>query len=182
MIKLGETIIEDGINIKPNKKRQTVRAIILKDKKVLMLYSKLFNDYTFPGGGIKEFEDHASTLSRELLEEVGAKEIKAVKPFGFTTEIKYGINSYDNIYEQTSYYYLVEAQNFTKPSYVGREKHQGLKPVFINYKKAIKHNEKIYKKRLKNDEKGFKTVILRDNLVLKYIGEQIEKIWINYQI
>lgn len=176
MNKLGPTIIEKGINEQPTKKRETVRAIILNNGKVKLLYSKMFNDYTFPGGGIKENEDHEKALIRELEEELGAKEIKVIKPIGFTEEVRYGINSTNNIYKQTSYYYLVTCGKYLKPKYVGREKIQGLKSLFIKPEKAIKHNNLMYEIRNKNDEKGFKTVLKRENLVLKYIKDNYEKI------
>lgn len=31
--------------------RKTARAIILKGTTILMMYTKRYNDYTFPGGG-----------------------------------------------------------------------------------------------------------------------------------
>lgn len=177
MIKIGETIIEEGIlNNKPNRFRKTVRGIILKEAKVYMLYSKKFNDYTFPGGGIKEDEDHKEALKRELNEEFGASNINIIKPIGYTEEIRYGINSTNNTYLQTSYYYLVEADKFVEPNYIGREKEQGLSKKLVEINDAIKHNELVYETRDENSWKGFKTVLLRENSVLKYIGDNYEKI------
>lgn len=177
MIKIGETIIEAGISTnKPNRKRETVRGVILKDKQVYLLYSSKFNDYTFPGGGIKDNEEHVETLKRELREELGAIDIEIVAPIGYTEEIRYGINSTNNTYLQTSYYYLVDVGEFVAPNYVGREKNQGLSKRLVNIYEAINHNKIVYETRNEKKWKGFKTVLLRENLVLKYIGDKYEKI------
>lgn len=177
MIKISDTIIEDGIeDINPNRFRQTVRGIILEEDQVFMLYSEKFNDYTFPGGGIKDDEDHTEALKRELNEELGADDIRVLKPIGFTEEIRYGINSTNNTYLQTSYYYLVDVKNFSKPNYVGREKEQGLSKRLVSFEEAINHNQLVYETRDEEKWKGFKTVLLRENSVLKYIGDNYEKI------
>lgn len=56
MRKLSEIIVEDGIKDKNsyNWVRKASRGIVLKDDKVLMIYSPVFDDYTFPGGGVKK--------------------------------------------------------------------------------------------------------------------------------
>lgn len=170
MKKISDDIIENGININnANRERNTVRAVIKKNNYVFMLYSKLYNDYTFPGGGIKEDEDHIDSLKRELLEEVGATKINVVDKIGYIVEYRYGINSSNNIYKQTSYYYLVEILEQNKPSYVGREKMQGLEMKWVLIDDVIKHNELINNKRDKNANKGFQTVLIRENEILKHL-------------
>ena len=52
-------------------KRPSVRGIIIKNNKVAMVYSRKFDYYKFPGGGIENGEDHITTLKRELTEETG---------------------------------------------------------------------------------------------------------------
>ena len=176
MKKLGNTIIEESVKQDDLfRRRNTIRAVIIKDNKVLMLYSSLFDDYTFPGGGIKNGEDHLEALTRELKEEVGAGIVNIIKPLGYTEEIGYGINSSNNVYLQTSYYYLCEIDDVTEPKYVGREKLQGLETVYIDPKEIIKHNKMVNDKRLKDDNKGFQTVLVRENIVLDYIVEELLK-------
>lgn len=169
-MKIGKTIIEEGINLKLNlkrKKRKTVRAVVLNDQnEVLMIYSEVFNDYTFPGGGVKPKEKRKETLKRELAEETGAKGIEIIKKIGHTMEIKYSIGGSNNIYEQKSYYYLCSVEEFREPRLMGREIHQGLKTVFVDIEKAIKHNNKINESR---DADGMQTVLIRENIVLNKV-------------
>jgi len=178
MRKIGNDIVEEGIDIKlTNKERKTVRGVIIKNNEVYMLYSKLFDDFTFPGGGIKDDEDFKEALRRELYEETGAKEIEIIKAIGYVVEYRHGINSSKNIYKQTSYYYLVNVLKYDEPKYVGREKDQGLKMKWVNINDAINHNKKVNNKRNKETNKGFETVLIRENKVLKYLrGEDNEKI------
>ncbi|MBP5670154.1 MAG: NUDIX domain-containing protein, partial [Lachnospiraceae bacterium] len=52
-------------------RRDSVRGIIMKDGKVLLVHSKKYGYYKFPGGGIEGDEAHAQTLCREVREETG---------------------------------------------------------------------------------------------------------------
>lgn len=170
MNKIGNTIVENGINDFNNlKTRNTIRAVIIKDNKVLMLYSSLYDDYTFPGGGLKEDESHLDALKRELKEEVGANKVFNVKPLGYTKEIRYGITGSNSTYLQKSYYYTCDISNVEDPSFVGREKLQGLKSVYINPENIIKHNNLINEKRESKQNKGFQTVLIRENKILKHL-------------
>ena len=133
MKKIGNTIIEDGIKTFNNlKDRKTVRAVIIKNNQVLMLYSKLFDDYTFPGGGIKNGENMEEALKRELYEELGANTVKIIKEIGYTEEVRFGIKGSDSTYLQTSYFMLCEIDDIGEPNFVGREKIQGIIPVWVN--------------------------------------------------
>lgn len=51
--------------------RPSVRAVIIKDGKIAMVYSKKYNYYKFPGGGIEADECMEDALIREVLEETG---------------------------------------------------------------------------------------------------------------
>lgn len=174
MKKIGKTIIEKDIeNFDFQKERETVRAVIFNDEKICMLYSGLYNDYTFPGGGLKEGESHLDALKRELKEELGANLVKIIKPIGFTEEIRYGLNKNESIYKQTSYYYLCEVSQLSEPIFIGREKEQRLKFTCLSLNEAISQNEITNSKRDIKNHKGFTTVLRRENLILKYLKEKI---------
>lgn len=51
--------------------RPSARAVIIKDGKIAMVYSKKYNYYKFPGGGIEADECMEDALIREVLEETG---------------------------------------------------------------------------------------------------------------
>lgn len=168
---LGPMIIEEGIYLKPDKFRTTVRAVIFNEQKqVLMVYSKLYDDYTFPGGGLKDDEACDKALKRELREELGANKIKIKDPLGFIEETKYGLFQKDSIYLQTSKYYIVEIESLGKQRLEHREITHGIKPVWIDPQKAIDLNQVVM-----DDEKhrayGLKTVLLREQIVLEKIKE-----------
>lgn len=175
-MKIGKTIIEDTINlktIKRLKKRTTVRAVILNEQnKVLMLHSKIFNDYTFPGGGVKADESKKAALMRELREETGAINIYIIKSLGHTKEIKYSIGTSRAIYEQKSFYYLCKVDKLGTPNFVGRELDQGLKAVWIDIDGAIKHNAETKKTRTAVD--GMQTVLPRENRVLRILKRKLK--------
>lgn len=173
MTKIGETIVENGIKeINELKERTTVRGIRIKGDTVFMLYSKLYNDYTFPGGGVKEDENKEETLKRELLEEVGIVDAVVLDNIGYTVEYRYGISGSNSIYKQVSHYFLYEAFEFVEPTYFGREKKQGLSGVWVNIDEVIDHNKEVIKSDRTN-LKGYQTVLIRENQVLNYIKETL---------
>ena len=176
---LGPTIIEEGITGKPDKVRTTVRAVIINDKhQVLMVYSKLYNDYTFPGGGLKANEDRGKALKRELREELGAKKITILKDLGHIDEIKYGLYDRDSIYLQTSIYFLTKIEGLGKQRLEYREKEHGIKPLWVDVDDAIVHNQKVMDD-MNHKSYGLKTVLLREQVVLEKIKEMDlnEKVW-----
>lgn len=170
---IGELIVEGTIKKEEiSKYRTTVRAVILKDNKVYMLHSNMYNDYIFPGGGVKRNETLEEALRRELNEELGAINIKIIEPVGYTKEYRYGINSQENKYEQTSYYFLCEIAKIGKTNLNERETNQGLKPYWVEIDDVIKHNNKELNSRDEIKNRGFLTVLKRENLVLNYIKEK----------
>ncbi len=80
--------------------RDSVRAIILKYGKILLVYSKESNEYKFPGGGVNEHEIRHIALRREVLEEVGKKVSSVNEPLGYTDQM------YNDIYDDRKYFYL----------------------------------------------------------------------------
>jgi len=174
MKQIGDIFIEPGIPHDASfLERRTVRAVILNDhKEVLMLYSKAFDDYTFPGGGIKVMEDQKQALQRELHEELGALQIEIMKPIGYTIEKRFGLNGSGQVYLQSSTYYLTKIHQFGSTSFVGREQEHGLESKWIQPMDAIRHNQKVIKD-IHHQKEGLKTVLPREEAVLKYIEENI---------
>lgn len=174
-MRIGQRIIEDGIHSSVySKKRETARAVIMnEEKQVLMVYSNLFNDYTFPGGGIKAQETHSDALRRELYEEVGARKISIIELFGETEEIRYGINESNTIYLQTSYYYNVSIIENGDQHLIDREILHGLEPRWIKIEDALIHNQTVMKDE-KHQQKGLKTVLIRENIILNMLKEKLK--------
>jgi 8-oxo-dGTP pyrophosphatase MutT (NUDIX family) len=172
MIILDPCIVEDGlIENGVVKHRKTVRAIIINDlKHVLLVYSKLFDDYTFPGGGIKDNESEEEGLTRELKEEIGADQITILEPLFQIDELRYGVKGSDNVYLQTSIYYRCEIHQFGDQKLQGRELEHGITPKWVSIDEAIQQNEIVLPNVL-HQTKGLKTVLIRENRVLKALKE-----------
>lgn len=172
MINLGPLIIEEGLQFdrKP-KTRQTARAIIINDQcELLMAYSNMFRDYTFAGGGLKPGENFEMALQRELQEELGAVDVTIHQAVGYTQELRYGIRGEDDIYIQTSIYYLCTVNRFIAPEQHQREVLHGLEPRWISASDALVQNEFIIIDE-RHQTKGLKTVLIRENMVLNKLKE-----------
>ena len=64
--------------------RPSARAIIIKDNKIYMVHSLLYDYYKFPGGGIEHDESNIDALIRETKEEAGLMVIKdSIKEYGY---------------------------------------------------------------------------------------------------
>lgn len=174
MKKINEVIIEDGTStLNIEKTRTTIRAIIYKDEKLLMVYSHQFKDYTFPGGGMKTDEDHVSALKREIKEELGANSVTNIKAYGYIEEKRFGLSDTPTVYLQTSYYYFAEVSEFGPQALADREKVHGVEPIWITIDEAIKQNkESIHTYKHK---RGMKTVLPREMAVLENLKTYFKK-------
>ena len=171
-MRIGTIIIEEGLSdLIYKKKRETVRAIIKQNDQILMIYSHLFNDYTFPGGGIKAQEIPEKALQRELYEELGAVKIEVISYLGHTEEVRYGINQTSDIYQQISYYYEVKIIENGEQHLIELEVLHGLEPRWIKIDDAIQHNLNVIRDE-KHTQRGFKTVLIRENEVLNTLKEK----------
>ncbi len=85
--------------------RPSARAIIIKDRKIAMVYSKKYNYYKFPGGGIETGECMEDALIREVSEETGLCVIRnSIQEYGQVHRIQKGTK--EDIFIQDNYYFL----------------------------------------------------------------------------
>lgn len=85
--------------------RPSVRAIIIKDGRIAMVYSKKYNYYKFPGGGIESAECMEDALIREVLEETGLYVVKnSIQEYGLVHRVQKGTK--EDIFIQDNYYFL----------------------------------------------------------------------------
>ena len=93
-------------------KRPSARAIIIKDNKIAMVYSKKYDYYKFPGGGIKSNETNEETLIREVKEEVGLEVIKdSIKEYGYVHRIQKAKDEGYSMFIQDNFYYLCDVED-----------------------------------------------------------------------
>lgn len=67
-------------------RRHTIRGLIIKDKKILLVTGHDAGFYWTPGGGVEEGETVLETLHREIKEELGLTVVSAVPHSTFTTD------------------------------------------------------------------------------------------------
>lgn len=97
-------------------RRDAVRSIIVRGSTVAMVKSATKGFYQFPGGGIDTGESHEQALARETLEEAGLVICpQAVRPFGIVRERRASQFAPETIFDQTSYYYLADAEPDVRP-------------------------------------------------------------------
>ncbi len=80
--------------------RDAVRAIILKEGKILLVFSEKSKEYKFPGGGVKDLEGKETALRREVMEEVGRQVNSINENLGYVDQI------YNDIYDDRKYFFL----------------------------------------------------------------------------
>ena len=92
--------------------RPSARAIIIKDNKIYMVHSLLYDYYKFPGGGIEHDESNIDALIRETKEEAGLIVIKdSIKEYGYVHRKHKSIDPNYEIFDQNNYYYLCDVEN-----------------------------------------------------------------------
>ena len=139
-IRLGDSVPQDMKTIK----RIGVRAILVKDNKLLMMKSNR-GDYKFPGGGMEEGEDEVTALAREIREETGYTDFVIEDLAGTVVQAHPDIYLEDAWYYQTSPYYLVTLKtDASQPLELTEDEiDHGFHAVWTTPKEAIQANEAV---------------------------------------
>lgn len=151
-------------------KRIAARGVILKGDEILLIYTKRYNDYSLPGGGVDEGESLTDGLLRELAEETGAKNIRILGELGCYEE--YRPTYYDgyDLMHMLSYCYVCDADyelGDAEPEEY--EVNNGSVPVWVNIHKAIEYNNDVINK----NENTMGLSIRRETFLLEYIKDNI---------
>jgi len=92
--------------------RPSARAIIIKDNKIYMVHSLVYDYYKFPGGGIEADESNIDALIRETKEEAGLVVIKdSIKEYGYVHRVKKAKNPGYSKFIQDNFYYICDVEN-----------------------------------------------------------------------
>jgi len=157
----------ENINSKTIFTRLATRAIAIKNNSILLLYTKRYEDYSLPGGGLDANEDKIAGMMRELKEETGAKNIKNVQPYGIYKEYRPWHKTDYDVQHMISYCYTCEIDKKLGASSMEHyEIKNGMKAVWIDIQDAIKHNEKTI---ATSSKKGMS--IERETFLLKHIAK-----------
>lgn len=127
------------------KERKASRAIMFCDDKLVMIRSKKYGEYKFPGGGLKSGEFLKDTLVREVLEETGLDvERKSIKEFGKVEEVHPDSYERGKIFKNVSYYFLCNYTDNGKTSNMDDyEREFGYEVCYVDIDKAISENIKV---------------------------------------
>jgi len=126
--------------------RNAVRAIIIKNTQILMVYSKKNDEYKFPGGGVKENETQEMALLREIDEEIGGTIVDIRCKIG--TVIEYNKSKEDafDYFKMISNYYEVKIEdNLHDQNLDDYEKELMFIPRWTTLKEALAINKKTMK-------------------------------------
>ena len=123
-------------------KRPSSRAIIIKDNKIYMVHSILYDYYKFPGGGIENNESNIDALIRETKEEAGLNIIlSSIKEYGYVHRIQKAKEKDYSMFIQDNYYYLCEVEdNIINQHLDDYEQEEQFTLELINPKDAINSN------------------------------------------
>ncbi len=149
--------------------RKAARAIVLDGENILMLYTERYHDYTLPGGGVDEGEDILQGMVRELEEETGAQNIHNIKPFGLYEEFRPWYKDDADVMHMVSYCFTCKIdRELGDTNYEDYEIKNGMKPVWINIRDAITHNELTM---AESEKKGMS--IERETFLLRLIAKEL---------
>ena len=179
-MQLLKKVVHDAIsnkNILPSHPecftRIATRAIVIRDQKILLMYTKRYNDYSLPGGGVDQNELIEDGFKRELNEETGACNIHNIQAFGLYEEYrpyksdKHYIDC--NIMHMLSYCYTCDiAEQLAPMKLEDYEVKNGMQASWVNIDDAITHNIKT----IKNDVKQGLSVE-RETYLLKLIKRKL---------
>lgn len=168
---LAEIFRDEGVN--PSGKaitRSAVRAIIIDQKKLLMIYSRTNGDYKFPGGGVLLGESFAKALIREVREETGAEVEMIHADFGNVVEYAIPREVDYDLFKMTSYYYLCRiGEGLGKQKLDPYEAELGFQPRWVGIKKALNTNKALIRVNAANLPRW----IFRETFVLEQIKAKL---------
>jgi 8-oxo-dGTP pyrophosphatase MutT (NUDIX family) len=148
--------------------RTAVRAVILRGRDLLMVYSSNGGDYKFPGGGVVEGESHAQALCREVQEECGVSVLQIGLEVGAIIEYNLPIEKDYDAFKMTSHYYQCHVRDgFGVQKLDDYEQELGFKPVWIDIDTAIQLNKAL----LRSDK--VPEWLRREIFTLEYIRQNI---------
>ncbi len=154
--------------------RLAARGVILKDNKILLMYTRRYNDYSLPGGGVDPHESITEGLIRELKEETGAGNIKIEEELGIYEEYRPSRTLEHDILHMISYIYKVNCDDkFDLPQFENYELKNGMEVIWIDINEAIDHNKMVIEKMESSMGLSVKReLFLLETIRTKYIAKE----------
>lgn len=168
---LTEIFRDQGLNLHGKMDtRSAVRAVVIQDRTLLMVYSPVNGDYKFPGGGVGENEQFETALQREVAEECGLELTGILQEIGCIIEYAVPMKGGFDFFKMTSCYYLCEVDPTVKEQRLDDyEEELGFQPVWIDIDTAIKANKAVLRSELKQPPEW----TAREVYMLEYLKEHV---------
>lgn len=171
-MRLLANIKHDSINEAQGRlfKRRASRGIVMNGENILLLYTRRYNDFSFPGGGVDDHEDLRLGLRRELEEETGARNIKIIKEFGYIDELRpHYLPEYDLIHMLSYFYECDIGPSLGEAKMENYELANGMEARWVNIFEALKHNQNM----INSNDASMGLSIKRETLVLSMVAQEL---------
>lgn len=151
-------------------RRHAARGIVLREDRILLLFTERYNDFSLPGGGIDEGEDITVALKRELEEETGARDVQVKAHYGFIEEYRPHWKPEYDLMHMTSHFFVCDvAAKLAEVRMESYEIANGMKPVWISVSEAASHNRQV----MARQEKSMGQSIQRETFMLERISRDL---------
>lgn len=164
-------IFRDPVDIRgKTDHRAAVRAVVMRERELLMVYSPVNGDYKFPGGGVEKNENPELALKREVAEECGVKLTRILRGIGCIIEYAISMKTTFDVFKMTSSYYLCEIDSMVEAQCLDDyEKDLGFQPAWADIDTAIQTNKAVLQSKTKKPPKW----TAREVFMLEYIRENL---------
>lgn len=150
-------------------RREAVRAVVVDGADMLLLYTRRYDDYSFPGGGVCDGEQLEACLRRELQEETGADTVSVNRYLGYVDELRPDRQGSPNTMLMRSHFYKCAVNRaLGKSAPEEYELANGMAALWINGHEALAHNEAL----LETKPQNMGLSIYRETQMLRFILSQ----------
>ena len=119
--------------------RPSVRGILIRNGRILMVHSLKYDYYKFPGGGMEPGESLTEGLCREVREESGMMvDPDSIREFGLVQ--RRSREDEGGVFIQDNFYFLCEAHKYMGQQLDEYEADEGFTPEWITPEHAIETN------------------------------------------
>lgn len=157
-------------------RRDSARGIVVKDDKVLLVYSQKYKYFKFPGGGIEKDENPVDALIREVCEETGYEVIReSVEEYGEVVRRRRDSVDENAIFQQINLYYFCEIKETAGETKLDDyEAEEGFTAVWMKPMDAARRNAD-HRFMWGQDEDADKEMIQREERVLDMLDLELRK-------
>lgn len=150
--------------------RRAARGIVLRDGRLLLLYTERYNDFSLPGGGVDAHEELETALARELEEETGARNVRVLDAFGRVDELRPHWHPEYPFMAMKSFIYRCEIDAALGEARMeSYERDAGMRVAWTGVEEAIAHNHAV----MARGEASMGLSIQRETLVFERIRDEL---------